>query len=45
MAWEEGAAGIGMECVDYGNYQEPTRQVLDELHRTKLHFTKQSEDK
>ena len=36
MAWEEGAHGITMECVDYNNYREPTRKTLKTLRETKL---------
>jgi len=31
MAWEEGAAGISLECVDYGNYSQATRRALKAL--------------
>lgn len=31
MAWEEGADGISLECVDYGNYREATRRRISEL--------------
>ncbi|MEA3403168.1 MAG: hypothetical protein U9R79_18140, partial [Armatimonadota bacterium] len=31
MAWEEGAAGISLECVDYNNYDAETRRTLREL--------------
>ncbi len=31
MAWEEGADGISLECVDYGNYREKTRRRMSEL--------------
>ena len=34
IAWEEGAAGISMECVDYNNYNAPTRKAIAELART-----------
>jgi hypothetical protein len=43
MAWEEGGAGICMECVDYGNYRESTRQALKELRDTTLRFIKKRE--
>jgi hypothetical protein len=33
MAWEEGAAGISLECVDFENYDPSTRQVLRELEQ------------
>ena len=28
MAWEEGAHGISLECVDYNNYRPKTREAL-----------------
>lgn len=31
MAWEEGAAGVSLECVDYNNYRPDTRRVMREL--------------
>ncbi len=31
MAWEEGAAGISLECVDYRNYTDATCRVLRDL--------------
>jgi hypothetical protein len=31
MAWEEGADGVSLECVDYQNYREPTRRRMAEL--------------
>lgn len=31
MAWEEGANGICMECVDYNNYQPETREKMRNL--------------
>lgn len=31
IAWEEGADGISLECVDYNNYTEKTRQALRTL--------------
>ncbi|MEW6360112.1 MAG: family 10 glycosylhydrolase [Planctomycetota bacterium] len=40
MAWQAGADGIGMECVDFDNYREPTRKALKALHETKLRLAK-----
>jgi Tol biopolymer transport system component len=34
IAWEEGAAGVSMECVDYNNYQAPTREIIAHLGQT-----------
>ena len=31
MAWEEGAQGISLECVDYNNYRPKTRDALRTL--------------
>ena len=31
IAWEEGADGISLECVDYGNYTAATRRVMHGL--------------
>ena len=31
LAWEEGGAGISMECVDYNNYAPETRRVVKGL--------------
>ncbi len=31
MAWEEGADGVSLECVDYNNYSEATRAALRAL--------------
>ncbi len=31
MAWEEGAAGVSLECVDYNNYRPETRATLRKL--------------
>ncbi len=31
MAWEEGADGVSLECVDHGNYREPTRRLMSDL--------------
>ena len=31
MAWEAGADGISLECVDYGNYQAATRERMRAL--------------
>ena len=31
MAWEEGADGISLECVDYNNYRPETREALRKL--------------
>lgn len=31
IAWEEGAAGVSLECVDYNNYSPATRKALHEL--------------
>jgi hypothetical protein len=31
LAWEEEAAGITLECVDYGNYDQATRGALRSL--------------
>ena len=45
MAWEAGADGITMECVDYNNYREPTRKALKELRETKLRSAKKREAK
>jgi len=40
IAWEEGAAGVALECVDYNNYDAPTRQAIAELARTTCQFAK-----
>ena len=40
IAWEEGAAGISMECVDYNNYDAPTRAAIAKLARTTCRFRK-----
>ena len=34
MAWEEGAAGVSLECVDYNNYKPATRAALRKLRQT-----------
>ena len=34
IAWEEGGAGVSMECVDYNNYRLDTRNAIAELART-----------
>ena len=31
MAWEEGAHGVSLECVDYNNYRPETRAALRKL--------------
>lgn len=45
VAWEEGAAGIALECVDYNNYDAPTRQGIAELARTTCRLAKPWEPK
>ncbi len=40
MAWEEGADGISLECVDYGNYREKTREVIRTLTTGKCKFVR-----
>ncbi|MBM4048299.1 MAG: hypothetical protein FJ279_24620, partial [Planctomycetes bacterium] len=40
MAWEEGASGVSLECVDYDNYRKPTRDVLKQLRETTCRFAK-----
>lgn len=37
IAWEEGAAGISLECVDYNNYQPDQRQTMRELVAGECH--------
>ncbi|MBN2450347.1 MAG: PD40 domain-containing protein [Lentisphaeria bacterium] len=34
IAWEEGGAGLCMECVDHNNYRPETRHAIAELART-----------
>ena len=38
MAWEEGAAGVSLECVDYNNYDRDVRRALRELAEGKCRW-------
>ena len=40
MAWEEGAAGVSLECVDYNNYGRETRDALRALAEGKCRWVK-----
>ncbi len=40
MAWEEGADGISLECVDYNNYGPETRKVMRELAEGKCKWVR-----
>ncbi|MCX6994208.1 MAG: hypothetical protein NT011_13845 [Kiritimatiellaeota bacterium] len=40
MAWEEGADGITLECVDYGNYTDATLRAMKALRETKCTFVR-----
>jgi Tol biopolymer transport system component len=40
IAWEEGAAGISMECVDYNNYDANTRKAIKALAETTCKYRK-----
>ena len=42
MAWEEGAAGVSLECVDYGNYRQKTRSTLRALATGKCRLLRPS---
>lgn len=42
MAWEEGAAGISLECVDYNNYNAETRKVMRELAEGDCRFVREA---
>jgi hypothetical protein len=43
MAWEEGADGISLECVDYGNYQEATRRRMTELANGRCRWVREEQ--
>lgn len=38
MAWEQGAAGVSLECVDYNNYVPATRQAMKALAEGKCKY-------
>jgi hypothetical protein len=40
MAWEEGASGVSLECVDYNNYRPETRQRMRELAEGKCKWAR-----
>ncbi|MBI2301746.1 MAG: hypothetical protein HYU66_22820 [Armatimonadetes bacterium] len=40
LAWEVGADGISLECVDYDNYPADARQMMRELAAGKCHNVK-----
>jgi len=40
MAWEEGAAGISLECVDYNNYGPETRKAMQDLAAGKCRWAR-----
>lgn len=42
MAWEEGADGVSLECVDYGNYSIATRKAMAELAGGECRWVKQT---
>jgi hypothetical protein len=41
MAWEEGAAGISLECVDYNNYGPETRKAMRALVQGKCRLVRE----
>ena len=40
MAWEEGADGISLECVDYNNYGPETRKIMRTLAEGKCQWVR-----
>ncbi|MCX6994193.1 MAG: family 10 glycosylhydrolase [Kiritimatiellaeota bacterium] len=40
MAWEEGADGVTLECVDYDNYSKETRDLLRALSKKEYRFVR-----
>lgn len=42
MAWEEGAAGISLECVDYNNYAPETRKAMRALVDGKCRWVREA---
>jgi len=42
MAWDEGAAGISLECVDYNNYDPETRKAMRALLDGKCRWVREN---
>ena len=42
-AWEEGAHGLSLECVDYNNYRPRTREALRTLRAGSCRFVMNQE--
>ncbi len=42
MAWEEGAAGVSLECVDYNNYAPTTRERMREATEGKCRWRREA---
>jgi uncharacterized lipoprotein YddW (UPF0748 family) len=40
LAWEDGAAGVSLECVDYNNYRPETRQAMKALAEGECRWAK-----
>ncbi len=45
MAWEQGADGIAMECVDYNNYSAATMKTLRQLFQGPCKFKRMAKSK